>query len=158
MRWCGWQGAVSEDLESGSASSCAFRRAGGASGCCRASCRDVGIRTGKDRAVPGYLLCRTFLLCFFCLPLCSLNQWELVLPDISLSSVWIILYSAFFSFASPAALVWISPLLAIYPTIDGLSSGKAFPRCLPVSSIFLQMFFSRPQIRCRCPAPTDQRF
>lgn len=126
--------------------------------CCRASCRDVGIKTGKDRAVPGYLLYRTFLLCFFCLPLCSLNQWELVLPDISLSSLWIILYSAFFSFASPAALVWISPLLAIYPTIHGLSNGMAFPRCLPVCSIFLQMSFSRPQIRCRCPAPTDQRF
>lgn len=139
-------------------SSCAFRRADGGIRCCRASCWDVGVKTGKDRAIPDYLLCRTFLLCFFCLPLCSLNQWELVLPDISLPSTWIILYSAFFSFASPAALVWISPLLAVYPPTDGLSSGKAFPSCLPACSIFLQMSFSRLQIRFRCPAPTDQRF
>lgn len=59
-------------------SSCAFRRADGAVRCCRGSCGDVDVKTGKDRAIPGYLLCRTFLLCFFCLPLCSLNQWELV--------------------------------------------------------------------------------
>lgn len=126
--------------------------------CCRASCRDVGVKTRKDRAVPGYLLCRTFLLCFFCLPLCFLNQWELVLPDISLSGIWVILYSAFFSFASPTALVWISPLLAIHPTIDGLPNGRAFPTCLPPCSVFLQVSFSRLQIRFRCPAPTDQRF
>lgn len=156
MRWCGWQGAVSEALESGSASSCAFRRADGASA--------VEPVAGMLISKPGRtgLFQVTYFVGTFCCVssvfLCSLNQWELVLPDISLSSVWIILYSAFFSFASPAALVWISPLLAIYPTIDGLCNGKAFPRCLPVSSIFLQMSFSRPQIRCRCPAPTDQRF
>lgn len=158
MRCCSWQGAAAEVLELGSASSCAFRRAGGALRCCRANCRDVGVKTGKDRATPGDLLCRIFLLCFFCLPLYSLNQWELVLPDMSLSSIWIILHSAFFSFASPAIPVWISPPLTIYPTIDGLSSGKAFPNCLPACSIFLQMSLLRLQIRFRCPAPTDQRF
>lgn len=77
--------------------------------------------------------------CFFCLPLCFLNQWELVLPDISLSGIWVILYSAFFSFASPTALVWISPLLAIHPTIDGLPNGRAFLSCLPPCSVFLQV-------------------
>lgn len=145
-------------MELGSVSPCAFRRADGAVRCCRGSCGDVDVKTGKDRAIPGYLLCRTFLLCFFCLPLCSLNQWELVCLTSLFQASGLSSTLAFFPFASPAVLVWISPLLAIYPTLDGLSNGKAFPSCLPVCSIFLQMSFSRLQIRVRCPAPTDQRF
>lgn len=101
------QGPGGELLVLGSVSSCVFRRADGASGCHRAKYRDVNVKNCKDRALTGYLLCRAFLLCFCCLHLCSLYQWELVLPDLSLSSVWIILSSAFSSFASPAALVWM---------------------------------------------------
>jgi len=90
---------------------------------------------------------------------CSLNQWELVPPDLSFSSVWIILSSAFFSFASPAAFIWMPgshhrwpsnhPRMAMSLQWEGTSE---LPLC--VLCIFANVL-SRLQIRFRFPAPTD---
>lgn len=101
----------------------------------------AGVKTRKDRAIPGYLLCRTFLLCFFCLPLCFLNQWELVLPDISLSGIWIILYSAFFSCKSSCSCLDLTtignPPYHIWPLQwEGISKLPPSVLCIFANVLF----------------------
>lgn len=78
------------------------------------------VQAGAVELIAGMLMSKTgrtalFQVVYFIGPfccvsavfICSLNQWELVSPDLSLSGTWIILSPAFFSFASPAALVWM---------------------------------------------------
>lgn len=126
-----------------------LRRVHSASGCCSANCRDVDVRNWKDKAVPGYLLCRAFLLCFCCLHLCFLHQWELVSPDLSVSRVWIIFSS---TFLLQVQLLWFGRVdlttvghLTIYRW-PSLSSGKAPPSCLLLYYVCLQMSFQTTRL------------
>lgn len=141
------QGPVGEPLVSGSVSSCAFRRADGASGCCRAKCR----------AVPGCLLHRAFLLCFCCLhllfPLISGSWFRLT----SLSESFSLLL---FSLLQVQMLLFgcLDLTTTGHLTVHGwpsLSRGKAPPSCLPCLLCIFANVLSRLQLRFRCPAPTD---
>lgn len=107
-------------------------------------------KTGRIELVQVFCFLGPFCCVSCVFTSCSSHQWELVWPGLSLSSVWTILFSAFFLLCKSNRShldTWVAiGHLTILRWLS-LSKRRASPSCLPVQCVFFaNILFNQIQV------------